>query len=157
MSQRCLCGMQTQISLSNTNYIQLLGSVVSLRIILNPNEVACLPADCCIRWTSSKKIHTPRFPCVENKSQGTFLSDCYNCNVQVYSNLVSLHCKQIDIIQLMTFNKVDIMIYQHRKNDNYRGQKSTVVFLNDFSSETLMLKELRFVHKNTPSNQNIRF
>jgi hypothetical protein len=26
MSQRCLCGMRTQISLSNTNYIQLLGA-----------------------------------------------------------------------------------------------------------------------------------
>ena len=34
-----------------------------------------------------------------------------------------------------------------------RYQKSTIVLLNDLKSETLMLKEVRLAHKNTPSNQ----
>jgi len=29
----------------------------------------------------------------------------------------------IDIIQLMTYDKVDTMIYQPRRSDNYRGQR----------------------------------
>ena len=48
------------------------------------------------------------------------------------------------------------MIHQPRRSDKYhvyRYQKSIIVLLND----TLMLKEGRFGHKNTPSNQNIRF
>jgi len=41
---------------------------------------------------------------------------------------------ETDIMQLKTFDKADTMIYQPRRSDNYRYQKSTIVLLNDLSS-----------------------
>jgi hypothetical protein len=33
------------------------------------------------------------------------------------------HLKVYDNIQIITFDKVDTMVYQPRRSDNYRGQR----------------------------------
>jgi hypothetical protein len=103
-----------------------------------------------------------------------FIIDLWSVIIIIVYNINLLMRSILITIQLMTFDKVDIMIYQPRRSDNDQGQWPRWLSLlglinnkilcqqiskvnNCFIKWLDLLKGLWLVHKNTLSNQNVWF